>query len=183
MKRIFVLTMIAAMFCTSAEGAGIVYGADVAPVMAVQAADENPPVVISPNPAQDDSDSMPDMSNPFIGCDSLDEAGSIAGYKKEFISVISSDLIQVTYQDGENSLCIRKAAGDGDISGDYNRYDENKTAKIGNIQADMRGTDGKVSTAVWNREGFAYSLYRIFNFSLQETKIRHTYLKAILEMA
>ena len=108
--------------------------------------------------------------SPIIDYTTMDEAAKAAGftlnapetimdYKRELISVISNDTIQLMYEDGEKSLYIRKASGSGDISGDYNKYDENKTVKIGEIQVDMRSMAGKVSTAVWTAEGFAYSVY------------------------
>lgn len=110
------------------------------------------------------------IPNPIIDYSTMEEAAGVAGfslnapeafaeYKREVISVISNEIIQVIYQNGEDSVCVRKAAGDGDISGDYNRYDENKTVRIEEIQVDMRGMEGKVSTAVWTKEGYAYSVY------------------------
>lgn len=118
------------------------------------------------------------IPSPFVDYRTMDEAAeaagfdlkapeTIAGYERELISVISKDMLQVMYRDGEKNLYIRKAAGDGDISGDYNRYDENKSVIIGEVQADMRGMDGNVSTAIWTEGGFTYSVYAAPSITLQ----------------
>ena len=40
------------------------------------------------------------------------------------IQAIENDIIQVIYDDGTNSIYIRKGAGTEDISGDYNEYEQ-----------------------------------------------------------
>ena len=50
------------------------------------------------------------------------------------------------------------ARGTNDISGDYNIYKINKRVAIGDLTVTMRGNK-KISSAIWSKDGFAFSLY------------------------
>lgn len=167
MKKMFVITMCAAMLCATAGDVESVCGAVNAPVLAQQTTAEDSPLVISPGT---DQDYIPGMPNPFIDCTTLKEAGSIAGfsmnapkkikgYGKQDISAIKNSLIQIIYGSGKKALYIRKAAGDSDISGDYNRYEEQKSVKIKGLQITLRGAKGRVNTAVWTNGDYSYSVF------------------------
>lgn len=164
MKKMFVITMCAAMLCAAAGDPESVCGAVSAPVLVRQTTAEDSPLVISPNSEQEG------MANPFIDCTTLEEAESIAGfsmnapkkikgYGKQDISAIKNSLIQIIYGSGRKALYIRKAPGDSDISGDYNRYEEQKSVKIKGLQITLRGAKGRVNTAVWTNGDYSYSVF------------------------
>lgn len=167
MKKMFVITMCAAMLCVTAKDAETVCGEVNVPVLTMQASGVYSPLVISPDP--DGSGYIPGMENPFIDCTTLKEAESIAGfsldapkkikgYGKRNISAVKNSLIQILYGSGKDALCIRKAAGDSDISGDYNRYEERSSVKVKGRQIMLRGTKGKINVAVWTNREYSYSV-------------------------
>lgn len=107
--------------------------------------------------------------NPFISCKTLDEAAEHAGfaftvpeglsetYGAGTISAIKDDLIQVQF-DGDTALLLRKGAGEKDISGDYNTYDEVTAGEAGGHSIELRGKDGLVYCAVWTADGHAFAI-------------------------
>ena len=109
------------------------------------------------------------IPNPFVDCNTLKDAGKIAGfdvtvpdaidgYSERTIQAIKNDLIQVLYQNGENELSIRKAVGSDDVSGDYNEYAEIKTVTVSGQQVTMKGSDGKVNIATWTDGSYTYAV-------------------------
>ncbi len=113
----------------------------------------------------------PSTWSPFTDCKSLEEAEEVAGFdisipdKIEGYDAISyaamqqDKLIQVDYSKDDNRyICIRKAVGDEDISGDYNVYKEETRAELDGRQVTFKGNDGKVSLATWTDGDYAYSL-------------------------
>jgi len=109
------------------------------------------------------------IANPIVDCDTLEDAAELTGFDMtapdaigEFtdctIQVINNELIQVIYQNGYNQICVRKASGSDDISGDYNEYAESNTVSVGDLQVTMKGADGTVNVAVWTNDGYSYSV-------------------------
>lgn len=109
------------------------------------------------------------IPSPFVDCDTLDSAAAVSGfhmtvpetvdgYSDRNIQAVEDEMIQVFYQNGEDEICIRKAAGGGDVSGDYNEYAETSIVPVGEIPVSMRGNDGTVHVAVWETNGFAYAI-------------------------
>ena len=115
-----------------------------------------------------------EIANPWVDCANLDEAAQIAGfdfdapkridgYPNTFIQAMENEMIQVFYSDKDledetsSAVLIRKGFGD-DISGDYNEYTENKTAEMHGVSVDLSGNDGLIYEALWQQDGFAYSI-------------------------
>lgn len=109
------------------------------------------------------------IANPFVEHDSLESAALTAGfpltvpeapegYGERLIQVMGASMIQVIFHSGDDRLFIRKAGGDGDISGDYNEYDESWTVTVGGAAVRLRGSGGMVSVATWTRDGFTYAV-------------------------
>lgn len=109
------------------------------------------------------------IPNPFIDCDTLADAAALAGfdmivpdsvdgYEERAITAMENDMIQVLYLHGDDEICIRKAAGEEECSGDYNEYSEEKTVAVGDREITLRGNNGKVMVAVWTEDGYSYSI-------------------------
>lgn len=109
------------------------------------------------------------LPSPFVDCDTLADAAaltgfdiivpdSVDGYEERAITAIENDMIQVLYLHGDDQVCIRKAVGEEECSGDYNAYSEEKTVTVGDIEVTMRGNNGKVMVAVWSEGGYSYSI-------------------------
>ena len=76
------------------------------------------------------------IPNPWTGCTTLADAAaltgydftvpdSVDGYPDVTIAVLESEqLTEVQYSSGNARLCLRKATGSDDISGDFNQYAE-----------------------------------------------------------
>lgn len=109
--------------------------------------------------------------SPFTDYDSLEEAEKasgieisvpteIDGFDEVFYAAMNrTRLIQIEYTKDESSyICIRKAEGQDDISGDYNTYKEESTFKKDGIPVTLKGNGGKVSLAVWTDGTYSYSV-------------------------
>ena len=109
------------------------------------------------------------IPNPFIDCASLAEAGQVAGfemrapeavgdYDRVSISAIDGELIDVLYESGDDTICVRKGAGSEDISGDFSSYAETTASKVDGMEVTMKGDAGKVNLAVWTSGEYTYSV-------------------------
>ena len=109
------------------------------------------------------------IPNPFVNYDSIEEAAKAAGfditvpdkvdgYDGKEIQVMNGEMIQIIFVNGEARLFVRKAAGNDDISGDYNNYAETKTVDIGGSTVTMKGDDGAVQLAIWTNNGYTYAV-------------------------
>lgn len=109
------------------------------------------------------------IPNPFVDCDTLADAAALAGfdiivpdsvdgYEERAITAMENDMIQVQYFHGDDEICIRKATGEEECSGDYNAYSEEKTVTVGDREITLRGNNGKVMVAVWTEGGYSYSI-------------------------
>lgn len=119
-------------------------------------------VKINTEPGSEEAVQIP---SPFTGHATLAEAAKAAGFEltvpekvngspRQDIETMSGKMIQVFYGDDENKICIRKAAGSGDISGDYNQYAQ---VKVENGVA-MKGENGLFMVAIWERGGYTYAI-------------------------
>ena len=110
------------------------------------------------------------MPNPFTDNDTLEEAEKNAGFSiqvPEKIGGVSAtafrnsgqEMLEVIYYNGEQEVArIRKGTGMEDISGDYTKYSDVKTDKIGDWDVTLKENDGKVVLAVWNDGTYSYSI-------------------------
>ena len=81
------------------------------------------------------------------------------GFKMDSISVISNEIIQVEYNDGNNNIIFRAGKGIDNISGDYNVYQVKDTAKVNGINIDLEGNkDKEYNLATWENNGISYSI-------------------------
>lgn len=109
------------------------------------------------------------IPNPFADCATLEEAAKAAGFElavpekvngssRQGIQVMAENMIQVFYGGEENEVCIRKAPGTEDISGDYNRYAVCDTVSVGELKVTMKGEEGQMHLATWTDGGYTYSI-------------------------
>lgn len=110
------------------------------------------------------------IANPFVDYESLVGVAqavgfeltapeTVEGYPGKLIQVMSNSMIQIIFLDGDdNRLFIRKEAGDADISGDYNNYDEVNTVTVDEYTVTLKGNDSTVSTAIWTNGGYSYAV-------------------------
>ena len=112
------------------------------------------------------------IANPWTDYDTIQDAAqktgfklsvpdSISGYKQELVQVLDDELIQVIYQnesDAKKSIYVRKSKGSGDISGDYNLYNDSFKITVGEYEVTEKGNNGQIMQAVWTYEGYTYSV-------------------------
>lgn len=109
--------------------------------------------------------------SPFTDCKSLKEAEEVVGFDMSVPDKIDDyddisysamkryRLIQIDYRKDENRyVCIRKAFGNDDISGDYNKYNSEVMAELDGRQVTFKGNDDKVSLATWTDGDYTYSV-------------------------
>lgn len=120
-----------------------------------------------PTNSSDGGDRSP---NPFTEYQTLEEAEkeakftlnlpqSIAGYSDPMYRLDKEDgLLEVVFENGEESITFRKAGGDGDISGNYSNFSEKNEVELDGTVVTMKGADGKVNVAVWSKDDYSYSI-------------------------
>ena len=90
----------------------------------------------------------------------MEEAAKLAGFSMsvpgtpDTIEAWESVMIQAIYGGENETMRIRKAAGKGDISGNYTNYDQVKTVN----GVTIKGAGNSFSLAIWERDGYAYSV-------------------------
>ena len=124
------------------------------------------------------------MPNPFTDNATLEEAEEYAGFSPmaELSQVLGfsvpevkntpfevtstvytngwNEFAQVEYQgkSQDEAVLFRKARGTDDISGDYNTYSDVKEVTVKEVSVTLKGDDGQYKLAIWQQDGFAYSL-------------------------
>lgn len=110
------------------------------------------------------------IPNPMKEYSTLDEARKAAGfnfviptvlpdgYQMNGIKVINDSMAEVTYNKGDLKIIYRTAAGNFDISGDYNAYDVVKTITAGNTKVVIKGKSNGINLATWTKDGVSFSL-------------------------
>ena len=107
------------------------------------------------------------IANPFTDTKTLEEAQEIAGFDMQVpdaaapytvvnYRAVEGEMLEIIFRDrkGEEGYRIRKAAGEDDISGDYNEYAKEKTIRLSDgTKVTLRGDkDDEWSVAMWTAE-------------------------------
>lgn len=116
----------------------------------------------APEAASADAPMSMQIANPWSEFNSLEEAEADAGveitlpesyqgFDHRIYRAMHRQMIEVIYQDadGREGFRIRKSRDFGDISGDYTRYDQEKTLEIGDRFVVTRGNGDAISVARW----------------------------------
>lgn len=107
---------------------------------------------------------------PWTDYNSAEEAAERAGfdiaaperienYEFDFARVFDAGILELVYtnEDG-NSMSLRKARGNGDISGDYNEYTESGTLEAGGAVVTVKGNGEGINLALWSAGGYTYAI-------------------------
>lgn len=120
------------------------------------------------------SGAMATLANPWQECASMAQAESLAGFsfaisdsalpegygpEAAYIQVIAGAMLEVDYM-GERggSVCLRKAVGIDDVSGDYNSYDLTQTSRIAGQDVTLRGAENAWYVVTWARDGYSFAV-------------------------
>lgn len=107
------------------------------------------------------------IANPWKTYETLEEAEAAVGFElelgeiiadsycAEIFRVMNGSLLEVVYSSGDDTVTVRKAAGEEDISGDYSTYEEIRIEEWADGSAAYRGD----RSVVICRGDFSYSLY------------------------
>ena len=116
------------------------------------------------------SENTVQLPSPFTDRATLAEAAEAAGFPlavpayvndspRRDIQTIDGEMIQVFYGDGDGRVCIRKAPGSADISGDYSAYAQTETLEVNGTSVTLKGEDGLAYLAIWTWGGYTYSIH------------------------
>ena len=106
-----------------------------------------------------------------MDCETLEEAGELAGfdisvpdeidggYTQGTIQAVENEMIQVIYTtEAGEEITLRKGTGTEDISGDYNEYAEENTLDVDGTSVTARGNGGLVYAATWTDGTYTYAI-------------------------
>ena len=111
-----------------------------------------------------------ELANPFVTCQTMAQAESLAGFSLELpdqvpcgdgqavIRAVNGAMIEVIYQSDTEKLVVRKGAGSQDISGDYQKYETQRTVTVDDRQVTIKGTGNTVAVAIWADNGYTYAV-------------------------
>ncbi len=124
--------------------------------------------VVTPSDSDADLGENTQIPNPWTDCASIGDAASAAGFDLTAPAAIAGEnqsawrvltgdqtIFEIDFGD---DITLRKAPGTGDISGDYNAYDESQDIASGDVTVTARGSDGAVHNATWEAGDYTYSL-------------------------
>lgn len=114
------------------------------------------------------------LANPWQECASMAQAESLAGFsfaiddsalpegygpEAACIQAIKGSMLEVNYNGARGgSVCLRKAVGADDVSGDYNSYDLTQTSCIAGQDVTLRGAENAWYVATWTSDGYSFAV-------------------------
>ena len=115
-------------------------------------------------------EAVDNLADPWEVVESLSAAEGLAGFELKVpddINIESDAIysycaalneIEVQFTDPSSGY-VRKAKDDGDISGDYEKYKDEKKADVSGVEVTMKGNgDGTYNLAVWHKGDYSYCL-------------------------
>ena len=112
------------------------------------------------------------VGNGMVEVDSLAELSKSIGFSVPEVKSIPFEVTSTVYTNGWNefaqveyqgesqdeAVLFRKARGTDDISGDYNTYSDVTEVTVNEVFVTLKGNEGQYKLAIWQQDGFAYSL-------------------------
>ena len=86
--------------------------------------------------------------------DSAKKLSAMAGFSVNDISYLAD----IQYEFSEQNISYRKSQGNGDNSGDYNKYNSIEKIQINSYFVTIKGNDNNYSLAIWNNGKYSYSI-------------------------
>ncbi|WP_312432635.1 hypothetical protein [Lacrimispora sp.] len=77
------------------------------------------------------------------------------------------ELAEIEYAGSDNTAIFRMASGDKDVSGYYDEFTSVESLKISSYDVTIKGSDGQYLLAVWQSNGYSYSVQFIEPVSQQ----------------
>ena len=124
--------------------------------------------------ADKNENSQLEMRNPIKEYKTLEEAeGAVKfkintiksmpkGFNIDNLSVISNEIIEITYKNNEQDVINFRAGKEIDnISGDYNTYKTENTENINGISVELKGDNNKINLATWKNGEISYSIHSL----------------------
>ena len=123
-----------------------------------------------PNPFTDNA--TLEEAEEYSGFSPMAELSQVLGFSVPEVKNIPFEVTSTVYTNGWNefaqveyqgksqdeAVLFRKARGTDDISGDYNTYSDVKEVTVKEVSVTLKGDDGQYKLAIWQQDGFAYSL-------------------------
>ncbi len=78
------------------------------------------------------------------------------------------ELAEIEYTGNNETLLYRKSMEDGDNSGDYNEYETVTGTTVSDIHVTLKGNGGLYQLAIWQKDGYSYSISLTSGMTEQE---------------
>lgn len=110
------------------------------------------------------------LANPVVEYETLSDAEKAVGftftapesfddYSDRSVQVIGGKIAQITFRnEHDQRLVLRKAAGDEDISGDYNAYPQISEVDWEDRSATLKGEGDRFRVALWTAGDYTFSV-------------------------
>ena len=121
-------------------------------------------------------------ANPFLTLDTLQQAEESSGLSMNLperiadhdISIYRSmpdSMLEIIYTRDEDRICVRKQAGDQDISGYWpSEDDEEKELVHEDLTIHLQCREDRIRTAAWIQDGYSYAVDSDSGISEQELR-------------
>lgn len=79
-------------------------------------------------------------------------------FKIDNISSISNKVVSINYVNGDDTIVFRTAKVTEDISGDFTKYEVEKTVNFNSMDIILKGSNEFINLAKWNKDNISYSI-------------------------
>lgn len=105
------------------------------------------------------------VTNPNVEYQTLKEAEDAVGFEFGIdlstfdnltYTIINNEILEIEYEENSQKLICRKAKGDEDVSGDFNKYDATYDVDVNGVNVTI-STSSDNTLVTFNYDGYAYS--------------------------
>lgn len=120
------------------------------------------------------------QNDDIVNVSSIEELSDTVGFEVNNISGLPfeveqteytaywQEMAQVSYAGEGQTLIYRKSVGEEDNSGDYTDYKNCINIEANHISAQLKGNGESYNLAIWNVDGYSYSIYSENGLSAEE---------------